>query len=233
MPTALILTASAASDNSPAWIFRGLPGLALSVRGSTLHGSIVHSSVVFRRSSSKTRPVKARANRLGQRRRETRRDPAGEAAGRTHPLRRAGGRALSLFFLHCRRVSAAAGARSAARTGACRSGMRPKVKRIVIELETPGELENNVSASPRRQRRRQEPDSRPSSPPGRREFLIGFLFRGDRRTIAHLHEPFAPLLGTCRREKHAPFWRSRIELASRDAERDEAKGRRSGVSEDD
>jgi hypothetical protein len=40
MPTALTLAAKAASDISPGWILRGLPGFALMMRGSTRRSSI-------------------------------------------------------------------------------------------------------------------------------------------------------------------------------------------------
>jgi hypothetical protein len=40
MPTTLMLAASAASDISPGWILRGLPGFFFSVRGSTRRNSI-------------------------------------------------------------------------------------------------------------------------------------------------------------------------------------------------
>src|SRR5271165_2725209 len=112
MPMAPMLAASAASDISSGWIFRGLPGFFLRIRGSTRRSSIC-SLLVSSQSrdflEDKTR--RARAVRPGQRRREAPGFGPLERQRRDEPAL-CGGRAsraffsyfllLGLFFASCR-----------------------------------------------------------------------------------------------------------------------------------
>src|SRR5271166_1985478 len=99
MPMAPMLATSAASDISPGWIFRGLPGFFLRQRGSTRRSSICSLLVSSDRGlSSKTKPgERGRTGRGkgGAKRRDSAR--LSEASGRTRPLRRTG---VPCFFSH-------------------------------------------------------------------------------------------------------------------------------------
>ena len=171
MPMTLMLAFRVASDISPGWILRGLPGFVLQCAG--IDASQFHlNSPGFRssRTSSKMKPRRARAIRPGQRRRVAPGSgPPSEAAGRTHPLRRTGGRAFSLFFLRHQRDSAAAGARSAARTEACLSVMQPRSSGSSWSWRRQVTSRTMFRTRPGRQDRRREPDGRAGSPPGRRD----------------------------------------------------------------
>ena len=146
---------------------------------------------------------RARAIRPGQRRRVAPGSgPPSEAAGRTHPLRRTGVPCFQSFFLR-HQCDFAAQARERRKDRGMLVSDATKVKRVVVELETPD-------------------DSRTMFQLGLDDKIIGenltavqahllvgeilnrILYRDDRRTVVVVPEPLASLLSNYRREKQAP-----------------------------